>query len=249
MNNKFFCKNLTVNLLENPSKNSKISSQIIYGERFKILSKKKGYIKIKNFFDGYIGFVKSIRYSNNFKPTHKVIVVKSKIYTIKKRRFKSSRSFLAFASRLKILKKTKKFGMFEKNKWIKLKDISIDNKKFKNFSNIYKLFLNCPYKWGGMTFKGIDCSGLIQLFFKLNNKFFPRDTIDQAKFKKSLNLKKKFRKGYIVFWKGHVALCLNNKKLIHAYGPKKKVVIMPINKTIKVIQNTAGLEIKKVFLI
>ena len=61
------------------------------------------------------------------------------------------------------------------------------------------------------------------------------------------NLKRtKFKKGDIIFWGGHVAICIDAKKLIHAYGPKKKVIIMSINKTIERIQKTAKLEIKKV---
>jgi hypothetical protein len=45
---------------------------------------------------------------------------------------------------------------------------------------------------------------------------------------------------------GHVAICLNSKKLIHAYGPEKKVLIMPIIKTINRIRETANLEVKKI---
>jgi len=41
-------------------------------------------------------------------------------------------------------------------------------------------------------------------------------------------------------------MCLNHSKFIHAYGPKKKVVIMPINFTIKIIQKTAKSTVKKV---
>ena len=249
MTNKFFCKDITVNLLEKPDKNSNISSQLIYGDKFKILKKKRGYLKIKNSYDGYIGFVKSMRYSENFIPTHKVSVLKSKIYTIKNNRIRSLNIFLPFSSKVNILKKNKNLGMFEKNKWLRLKDLSIDGKKIKSFTYIYKLFLNCPYKWGGMTFRGIDCSGLIQIFFKFNNKIFPRDTIKQVKFKKGLNIKNIFRKGNIIFWKGHVAACVSNKNLIHAYGPMKKVVIMPIDKTVKIIRDTAGLKIKKIFSI
>ena len=41
-------------------------------------------------------------------------------------------------------------------------------------------------------------------------------------------------------------MCLNSKKLIHAYGPEKKVLIMPIVKTINRIQETAKLKVKKI---
>ena len=109
--------------------------------------------------------------------------------------------------------------------------------------------MGCKYKWGGKSFDGIDCSALLQIFYKFNNKFFPRDTIDQVKIKKGFINKKVFKKGDIIFWKGHVAICLNSNSLIHAYGPRKKVLIMPIRKTIKLIERTANLKILKVISI
>ncbi len=50
----------------------------------------------------------------------------------------------------------------------------------------------------------------------------------------------KFRiKKKLIFWKGHVAVCVDRKSLIHAYGPKKKVIIMNINKTLlKIFKDT-----------
>jgi hypothetical protein len=56
----------------------------------------------------------------------------------------------------------------------------------------------------------------------------------------------KYKSGDIIFWKGHVAICLNSKNLVHAYGPRKKVLIMPIIKTINKIRETARLEVKKI---
>ena len=50
----------------------------------------------------------------------------------------------------------------------------------------------------------------------------------------------------IIFWKGHVAVALSQKKLIHAYGPMKKVVIMNIDKTIKKIYKTARLKVTSI---
>ena len=43
-----------------------------------------------------------------------------------------------------------------------------------------------------------------------------------------------------------MALALTNKKLIHAYGPMKKTVIMGINQTIKRIERTANLKVIKI---
>ena len=87
---------------------------------------------------------------------------------------------------------------------------------------------------------------IITNIFFYNNSFYPRDTKDQIKYTKKNSKKRKFKKGDIIFWKGHVAMCLNSKKLIHAYGPEKKVVIMPIIETINRIQKTAKLKVKKI---
>ena len=87
---------------------------------------------------------------------------------------------------------------------------------------------------------------MLQIFFNYNNLFYPRDTKDQIKYTKKNSKNRKFKKGDIIFWKGHVAMCLNSKKLIHAYGPKKKVIIMPIIKTINRIERIAKLKVKKI---
>ncbi len=241
MQTNFYCNNPYINIYERPSINSKISSQIIYGEKFKILKRTKNFIKIRTFYDKYTGYIKNKNFIKKFKPTHKVKVLKTKI--------NKSNKFLPFSSEIEILKKRKSYVMFKKNKWIKLKDITLINKKEKNFIKIFELFKNCKYKWGGKTYQGIDCSALVQIFYKFNNKFFSRDTVDQIKYKKGSTTKKKFKKGDIIFWKGHVAVCIDSKKLIHAYGPEKKVIIMPIRKTIKRIERTAKLKVKKVFRI
>ena len=240
MQNNFFCSYPYINIFENPSNNSKISSQIIYGEKFKVLGKVKNFLKIRTSYDRYHGFIKKKKFEKTIKATHKVKVLKTKIL--------KSNKFLPFSSEIEILKKKKNYVMFKKNKWIKAKDINPINHKNKNILKILKLFLHCKYKWGGKTYDGIDCSALIQLFYKFNNKFFPRDTVDQVKFKKGINIKK-FKLGDIIYWKGHVAICINSKKLIHAYGPRKKVLVMDINKTIKLIKKTGNLEVKKIFRI
>ena len=67
---------------------------------------------------------------------------------------------------------------------------------------------------------------------------------DTKKFSKKIS--KIIKKGDVIFWKGHVAICVNSKNLIHAYGPEKKVLVMSTKKTIERIKKTANLVIKKI---
>jgi len=241
--NNFLFKKQFSNIYKKASKNSEVTSQIIYGEKFKILSKNKDWIKIKTIFDYYIGYIKNENYVKKYKLTHKVYSLKAFIYSKPNNKTKS---FLPFASKFSIIHENKNFIQFDKNKWLKKKDIKKINHKEKNFIKILRLFLKTKYVWGGKTFNGIDCSALLQLFYYYNNTFYPRDTKDQIKYSGKQLKKKVFKKGDVIFWKGHVAVCIDSKKLIHAYGPEKKVLIMPIIKTIERIERTASLSIKKI---
>jgi len=240
--NNFFYKKQYSNIYKTTSRFSEVTSQIIYGEKFKILSKNKDWIKIKSLFDNYVGYIKNENYVKNYKPTHKVYKLKAFIYNKPNNKTKT---FLPFASKFKIIHENKNFIQFDENKWLKKKDIKKIDHKEKDFLKILRLFLKTKYVWGGKTFNGIDCSALLQLFYYYNNSFYPRDTKDQIKYSKKQLKRKVFKKGDVIFWKGHVAVCIDSKKLIHAYGPEKKVLIMPIIKTIKRIERTANLSIKK----
>ncbi len=244
MKNNFLNKPVA-NIYFKPSHNSGVVSQILYGEKFKILLKRKKYIKIKTHYDNYIGYIKKDKFLKNFKPSYKISKIKSRIFFKRDKRFLSSNHYLYYGSGVCKRNENKKYIEFQKNKWIKKSDIKNIDHHEKNYIKIFKFFLNTKYLWGGKTCDGIDCSALIQIYFYYNRIFFPRDTKDQIKFCKRKRSKNRL-KGDIVFWKGHVGICLNKSRFIHAYGPKKKVIIMPTGQTIKLIDKTANLKVKKV---
>ena len=241
MKNNFFFKSNFINIYKKPFKNSEVISQILYGEKFKILSKKKDWLKIKTRFDNYIGYIKSKNYKKNHNPSHKVFNLRATISN----KSNNTKTYLPFASRISIIQERENIVEFEKNKWIKKKDIKKIKHIEKDYLKVLKLFINTKYVWGGKTYLGVDCSAILQLFFYYNDKFYPRDTKDQIKYSKKIK-RKIFKKGDIIFWKGHVAICTNSKKLIHAYGPEKKVLVMPIKKTIDRIKKSTNLVIKKI---
>ena len=229
------------NIYKKPSKKSEVTSQIIYGEKVRILEIKKKWLRIKTLSDNYSGFIKNEKLQKGLKIIFKTNKLKTRIFSQNKKN-----NFLTFNSRLPIITEKKRFIEFEKGKWVKRNDIKPINHKDRNFVKILKSFINCKYTWGGKSYKGIDCSALIQLYYLYNNKFFPRDTKDQIYFKRGKKKIIKFSKGDIIYWRGHVAVCLNRSKLIHAYGPRKKVLTMDIKETIELIKETAKLEIKKI---
>ncbi len=244
MKSNFFYQKPLANIYAKSSIKSEITSQILFGEKFKVLKKKKKWLKIKTDYDGYIGYLKDDKFSKQFEPSHKIYKLKTKIYKKNKKKFLPSKKNLFFGSRVSIINKTRKFLQFDRNQWIKKKDVKNIKYYEKNFLKVLNLFLGTKYLWGGKSALGIDCSALVQIFFFFNNVYFPRDTRDQIRFLKNIKDNKKYKKNILLYWKGHVAVCLNKKNLIHAYGPKKKVIIMNINNTIKEIERNAKLSLK-----
>lgn len=222
------------------STKSEVVTQMIYGDSFLIIKKTKKWLRIKIKEDNYKGFIQNKKFSDYIKPTHKVHTLKAKVYKLPNKKLKLSE--LTFGSKIKANGKKLKFIKF-KNGWISQKDLKLVKYKEKNIFKKIEIFKGVKYKWGGRSFKGIDCSALIQIFLNFNNKFCPRDAKDQIKyFKKNINLKN-LKRNDVIYWKGHVAVALSKYKLIHAYGPMKKTVLMNINKTIKKIKKSAKLNI------
>ncbi|WP_301109056.1 SH3 domain-containing C40 family peptidase [Sporosarcina sp.] len=85
-----------------------------------------------------------------------------------------------------------------------------------------------PYRFGGTTTKGFDCSGFIQYSFKKNGKSIARTTTGQYQQSAKISAPKP---GDLVFFhntyrKGisHVGIYVGNNKFVHAGGKKSEVV-------------------------
>jgi cell wall-associated NlpC family hydrolase len=239
--NKFSNNYPIINLYKKKSITSKIVTQMLYGENFTILKRSGKWCKIKLHTDNYVGFIIGKKFAKLSKPTHKVSVLAANIYGRPSSKSKQNKK-LTFSSKIHAKEKYGSFTKFE-NRWIRTKDLRSINYKDKNIFSKINLFEGKKYKWGGKNFNGVDCSALVQLFFNFNNEFCPRDTKDQLNyFKKKIKLRN-INRNDLIFWQGHVAITLSKNKLIHAYGPSKKVSIMNINYAIKRIEKTANLKV------
>jgi len=230
-----------INVYKKNNIKSGIVTQLLYGDTFKKIEEKNFWIKIKNDCDNYKGYIIKKQFPENQKNTHKIDCLYADLYLEPNNKSRIKKK-LSFGSKIKVIKNKSSFYKFD-NLWIKKSVLKKINYKRKDtFKNI-KIFINKKYKWGGKNYNGLDCSALVQLFLNFNNIFCPRDAKDQLKyFRKKIKINK-IKKNDLIFWKGHVAIVISKTTAIHAYGPLKKIVIMPIRKMIDLIYKTANLKV------
>jgi len=235
-------KSPIANIYKKNNNKSEIVTQILLGENFITQSKFGKFYKGYKAYDKYKGFIdaKDLHLDKR-KKTYKIISKDCNLYKKPTNKHKTNKK-LFFNSKISILDNKNNFIQTTVG-WILKRNAKPINFKTKHFLDNVRLYLNTKYLWGGNSPKGIDCSALVQELLKFNNIYCPRDSKDQKKFFKKEITIKNIRKGDLLFWKGHVAIALNNKKLVHAFGARKKVVMMGIKETIKKIYSKSKLSL------
>tara|TARA_B100001057_G_scaffold133470_1_gene132862 strand:- start:2915 stop:3751 length:837 start_codon:yes stop_codon:yes gene_type:complete len=221
-------------------KNSKLSTQLLYGETCKVFEVSKEWSWVQSLRDDYVGYAPSTHLKKiQFKPTHKVKSLRTFIYS--KPNIKSKIiSHISFNSIVQITKHENNFCKIKNLGWCPKKDLSLINESKFNIVELAKIFLNTPYYWGGKDSLGIDCSGLIQNIMQMKNIDFPRDTDMQEDFCAQEVKKTNLKPGDLVFWRGHVALMIDNKRIIHANAFHMKTCVEPLLVAEKRIYKTNG---------
>ena len=112
-----------------------------------------------------------------------------------------------------------------------------------DFATVAERFLGAPYLWGGKTVLGLDCSGLVQIALAACGVFSPRDTDMQERELGTAvggSICPEFKRGDLVFWKGHVGIMRDDANLLHANAFHMAVASEPVGEAVARIRATGS---------
>ncbi len=219
--------------------------QMTFGEEFLVLEDdpETGYAYGQCVFDNYVGYIKSDGLVPTQTATHNVKRMNAHIYPEPNMKTIPLMA-LPMGAQLTVTSIKDGYATLAAGGYIPEQAIGPLDQYAADMVFVAEEYLGAAYLWGGDSYQGIDCSGLVQTAMRACGQDCPRDSdMQQAEVGKEFGDNTPLQRGDLIFWKGHVGIMTDEVTLLHANAHHMRVTREALGAVAKRILKTEGLEI------
>jgi cell wall-associated NlpC family hydrolase len=220
---RYICENVFIPLRIGPTHRSEMLSQILFGEKYRILDQVDHWLKVVTEFDNFSGWIDKNHIQNSTDESNLPGIVLNRSLLC----YKPDKTKMILEAGCDIYNPD-----FEKNTFIAGNNSYYAGGDFsktfisttESLSDTAMRFINSPYIWGGRIPSGLDCSGFTQLIYKIHGKPIPRNSWMQAEIGEVISFLDETKPGDLVFFDdeqgkiAHVGMIISRGLVIHASG-------------------------------
>ncbi|HWG03922.1 MAG TPA: NlpC/P60 family protein [Beijerinckiaceae bacterium] len=204
-----------------PSRDESIDTQALYGETMVVYEHDvEGWSWGQLVRDNYVGYIPSYALQlERPEPTHRIRVPRTLVYSGRSIKL-PVRGALPLGAAVSIISQDADFVEVDRYGFVVARHLAPIDFFEADFVTVAEEFLHAPYLWGGKTWLGVDCSGLVQISLAAAGRAIPRDTdLQERGVGNAIPYGaggESLRRGDLVFWKGHVGIMRDAEILLHA---------------------------------
>jgi hypothetical protein len=226
-----------------PSETAGQASELLFGEQITIYDRKDGWAWVQAAQDDYVGYVRDDALGAVLASSHRVTALFTPLLPAPDMK-RPALDLLPMNAKVAVLGHEGRFARIAPRGFVFADHLVPLTTHAPDYVVIAERFIGAPYIWGGKSFAGLDCSGLVQTALEAAGIAAPRDSdLQQAALGQALPVTSSLdhlSRGDLICWNGHIGIMCDGTRMVHANGHSMDVRIEGLREAAARIERSAG---------